>query len=210
MTHTNNKKLIMFDFDGVLVDTLLTCFTVSQEVNEDMSLEEYKGFFEGNIYNAIRKNGEPRKINTDFINRYSTLTRTLTVPSELKQVLKTLATNYIFTVVSSTQAVLIREILERESLAEYFDDILGSDVHKSKVVKIQMILEKYAIKSQNCAFVTDTLGDIKEAQECSVPSIAVTWGFHDPQTLQKGNPAYIVDTPEELLEAVYKTVPPEN
>jgi len=77
-------------------------------------------------------------------------------------------------------------------------------VHESKVHKIKLLLEKYSMSPENTIFVTDTLGDIKEAQECNVPTLAVTWGFHARETLEKGNPTKIIDHFEELEPAIHE------
>lgn len=52
---------------------------------------------------------------------------------------------------------------------------------------------------KDAVFITDTLGDIREARECDIDSIAVTWGFHERKTLEKGNPIVIVSDPRELF-----------
>ena len=79
---------------------------------------------------------------------------------------------------------------------------MGGDIHRSKVAKIQMILKKHGIKPAEAIFITDTLGDMREAIKCGVLSIGVTWGFHEKERLQKGNPFVIVETPQELPKAI--------
>src|SRR6185369_6110369 len=105
-------------------------------------------------------------------------------------------------IVSSTNGSFIQDFLAKEGLLQYFSDILGSDVHISKTLKIRMILEKYNIMPVDAVFITDTLGDIKEANECGVRSIAVTWGLHDRSVLERGEPAKIVDDPQNLLKSI--------
>ncbi len=201
----DHKKLVMFDFDGVLIDTLGICYDINIQMNENLSLDEYKGFFEGNINNSIRVNGEPRIKHPDFFNQYDLNTRDIIIPQVLKKIVKDLSQNYILTIVSSTGSSSIKSILEREGISEHFRDLLGNDVHPSKVVKIRMLLKKYGVDPKDSVFITDTLGDIKEASECDVGSIAVTWGFHDIKTLQKGNPEIIIDDPT-LLEGEIKMI----
>ena len=65
-----------------------------------------------------------------------------------------------------------------------------------------MLLDKYKITSEDAVFITDTVGDIVEARECGVRSIAVSWGFHEIETLEKARPAKIVSTPADLLRAI--------
>lgn len=120
----------------------------------------------------------------------------------LKDVLKNLYQKYILAIVSSTSNNTIKKILEREGILSYFKDILGFENYTSKVVKNKMLLEKYKITSQDAVFITDTVGDIIEARDSGIKSIAVTWGFHEEERLQKANPEKIVNNPEDLLKAI--------
>lgn len=65
-----------------------------------------------------------------------------------------------------------------------------------------MVFAKYGVNSSNCVFITDTLGDLREASHTGVKAIAVDWGFHSRETLLKGEPFAIIDKPEELESAV--------
>ncbi len=201
-----NKKLVLFDFDGVLVDTLLVCYSINAEIHENLSLEEYKTFFLGNIYSAIRKDGTPKISLPEFPELYELRTREIIIPEILKSILKELSDSYILIVISSTHTKQIKKILERENVLECFTDILGSDVERNKVIKINSALEKYNISSKDVVFITDTVGDVKEARECGVEAIAVTWGFHDKETLEKVNPIAIVDDPKNLLKIINKVL----
>ena len=96
---SQNKKLVIFDFDGVLVDTLEMLFSINQKINEDFSLEEYKSLFEGNIYTSLRKNGKPKNTHPDFFNLYNLNSRKIVVPEILKFVIKELNKNYILVII---------------------------------------------------------------------------------------------------------------
>ena len=94
------------------------------------------------------------------------------------------------------------DFVRQEALADCFSEILGSDVHASKVVKIRSLLERYSFSPEDVVFITDTIGDIREGNACAVKSIGVTWGTHDMETLQSGDPYQVVDTVPELEHAV--------
>lgn len=195
-------KLVLFDFDGVLADTLLICFDINKGAQPDLSLEEYKSFFHGNIHAAIDSN-KTRKMKIDnFDEQYSVRTRELRVPNEMIDVVKNLASDSNLAIISSTSTSLIKDILDTQNVSEYFKEILGSDVHKSKIVKIKMLIEKYKIQPADALYITDTVGDILEAREAGVRAIAVTWGFHSEETLRKAEPANVVSTPAELLQSI--------
>ncbi|HTE48370.1 MAG TPA: HAD family hydrolase [Candidatus Paceibacterota bacterium] len=195
-------KLIIFDFDGVLVDTLGIVYTLNREIDPDLSLEQYKSFYKGNIHNAIKADGSAKSYRSDFDDEYSERTRELKVPDELKRIVSELSSKYTLAIVSSTSTASIKNILEREGIYPSFSDISGSDVHKNKSFKIKAVMEKYKVTPEESVYITDTVGDIMEARACGVRAIAVTWGYHDEKTIAEVKPAKIVRTPAELLKTI--------
>jgi phosphoglycolate phosphatase len=121
---------------------------------------------------------------------------------DLNDTVETLSSKYLMTVVSSSPDKYIINYLESEGMKEYFSEIFGSDVHKSKVIKINKILEKYNVSPKDAVFITDSLYDILDGNGCGVKSIGVTWGLHDKKELEKGNPVVTIDDSKDLLNAI--------
>jgi phosphoglycolate phosphatase len=90
----------------------------------------------------------------------------------------------------------------KNGLISYFDEVMGNDIHNSKIVKIKMVFSKHNARPNDCVFITDTLGDMREAASCDVSSIGVTWGYHKKENLLKGNPYQIAENPENLHEII--------
>lgn len=195
-------KLVIFDFDGVLVDTLGIVYSIHQECDDNLSLEEFKSYFNGNFFETKKPDGTPKKMHSDFKGSYDLKSRNIVIPDILKLVVKKLSQNYLLAIVSSTYTESIKKILIRDGVLDCFKEILGADVNRDKVIKTNSVLEKYNILPKDTVFITDTLGDIKEAEKCGVKSIAVVWGFHDKKTLEAGNPVAIIDNPADLLSAI--------
>ena len=86
----------------------------------------------------------------------------------------------------------------------YFKEILGLKKHKSKVKKFEYLFQTYKLKSEDCIFITDTLGDILEGNKVNVRTIAVDFGFHEKERLEKGNPFKIISSFEELEKELDK------
>lgn len=120
----------------------------------------------------------------------------------MKEIIIELEKNYTLIVISSTITSPIKEFLEGHDLANHFVEIMGNDVHKSKVEKIKMVFEKYNVGAKNCVFITDTLGDMYETEKMGVGAIGVTWGFHTSETLKQGQPFRLVENPNELLTTI--------
>lgn len=70
-------------------------------------------------------------------------------------------------------------LLEYSDVFKFFDFIATADVSKSKVEKFKIIENKYKVDRNNLLFITDTVGDILEAELAGISTIAVTWGAHD-------------------------------
>ena len=195
------KHIIFFDFDGVIVDSFAFCFKIVDS-REYITESEYRQRFEGNVYDATRKFKKPGTIVTDFFASYTPELMKCEPITEMVKAIKVLAQTYTLVIVSSTETDPIDTYLRKCNLRQYFSEILGSDVDRSKVNKIQQSLKLHDVEPQNSVFITDTLGDIREAEKCHVASIAVLGGYHNLETLQKGNPLAIIKSGDELINAV--------
>jgi len=116
--------------------------------------------------------------------------------------IKNLSSKYFLAIVSSTSSSYIKSYLKERGAFSSFSDILGSDFALSKLERMKNLFEKYNLTAQDAVLVTDTLGDITEAKEIGMNSIAVTWGLDDRKTLEKGKPVAIIDDPRELENAI--------
>lgn len=113
-----------------------------------------------------------------------------------------LADGHRMVIVSSGQTPFIENFLAENTLLGYFSGILGNDIHKNKEEKIRMVFEKYDISPSDCVFITDTVGDVREAAKMGVGAIGVTWGYHEPERFSKVDHFRLVHTPESLPSSV--------
>lgn len=194
--------LIFFDFDGVIADSFAIAYETNQKIHPGMTEDEYRGAFEGNIYEWIKKVSHRARAGIDFMTEYEREVHRIDFFKEVKDVIPRLAEKYLLAIVSSTTTQLIKRFLERERVIQYFADILGADVHESKHQKIQDLMAKYQVSPRQCVMITDTTGDIREARTAGVDAIGVSWGFHSPETLTKANPVAIVREPAELPKVI--------
>ena len=200
----NDKKLIIFDFDGVLVRTAEIGYILHDELNPTFPREYFARFSLGNFLEnmnrAIAEDGY--KVQDNWEERYHQELLKLEPHEVIAALIKDLATQYRLAIVSSSMSYHIKAFLKKEDISDCFDDVLGSDVHESKVVKINSLLKETGAEPKEVVFITDTLGDIREGNTCGIESIGVTWGTHDRETLKKGSPLAIVDTVFELRDTI--------
>jgi phosphoglycolate phosphatase len=195
------ERFVLFDFDGVITDSFGICLESAKVRCPNVTEDAYRALFEGNIHDrkAEIEHGPDCRLDVDFYSLYiPKMMAGATAYPGIPEAVKDLSSRYALAIVSSTDTEPVRELLEKFGLSYGFRDILGRDVHTSKVEKIKMIFGKYGTTAERCIFVTDTLGDIEEATHAGVSSIAVPWGFHGRERLERGNPFRIVDRPEDL------------
>jgi len=199
------KKIALFDFDGVIADSYSVAFEVNKAVLPGLTEDVFRGFFDGNINDwgkgAVSAN-EIQRIRKEFFEKYLPRIKEVKMFPGIKEAITKLEKLYTLIVISSTITSPIREFMERYNMAEHFDEIMGNDVHTSKVEKAKMVFKKYGVGAPDCVFITDTLGDMREASLAGVRSIGVTWGFHKKDKLLKGNPFCIIEKPEDLNSIV--------
>lgn len=200
------QKYILFDFDGVIADSFAAAFEVRNLICPNMSAEHYRTAFDGNIKDwSLTGIGHDDACDhdVDFFTHYlPKLKEKVAVFPGMETVIQELAQKYTLIVISSTTTGPIQEFLKKNGLAHYVTEIMGFDVHTSKIEKMKTVFSKYKTSAEHCVFVTDTLGDIREANHMQVGSIGVTWGFQDRQKLSTGQPFKIVDKVSDLVPAI--------
>ncbi|MEK7648274.1 MAG: HAD family hydrolase [Patescibacteria group bacterium] len=196
------QRVIFFDFDGVISDSFAAAYAANRALCPHLSEEEYRQRFDGNInqFRAVAsQHGEACRTDVSFWDVYTPLIRQAQAFPGMVEVVRKLAQEHRIVVVTSSLNHLVQEAAQKFGIAECITEILGTDVHESKYVKITEALKAHDVSAQSCVMVTDTYGDIHEAQRASVRSVGVTWGYQDREALARGERVVIVDTPAELL-----------
>ncbi|PLX21511.1 hypothetical protein C0584_02485 [Candidatus Parcubacteria bacterium] len=195
-------KAIIFDFDGVIHNTFEFHRTrVKNFTGIELNPEEYRNMHKKNMYLNIPKAFESvswseysKFIHEDMAN--------LKTRNKTKEAIRDLAKKHNLYIITSGTKKNISAYLERNKILDNFKDILGVETHKMKIEKFKYLFKKYKTKESECVFVTDTLGDICEANEVGVKTIAVDFGFHSREVLNEGNPFRIISRFEEIKNLV--------
>lgn len=201
-----SKKIshVLFDFDGVIVESFDMILETVREYNDPkLTADEFRSWSLGNVRASKQIQEDPDFHKYDmnpgtFFYTYRERLLTMKPKPGMREVIERMAQNHRLAIVSSSLSAPIQDFLVQEQLEEFFEGVYGVDVHPSKKVKFEQLFEKYTTPADQFLFVTDTLGDIKEASEVHIPSIGVTWGFHAEQTLAEGVPVGIASSVDEL------------
>ena len=199
-------KGLLFDFDGVIVDSFEILYqSVLEAFNKDISRDEYRKFYEGDVLASAKKLHNGTKMvgkGTPVFSRYIPRLYELHPVDGIADTLSNLSESYQITIVTSCLGDVVETFLKMHNLERTIHSIYGSDFHPDKHEKMHIVFEKYGLDPQKTLYVTDTLGDLRVAERVGIRGIGVTWGFHDRETLEKGKYLKIVDTPDQLKNEI--------
>jgi phosphoglycolate phosphatase-like HAD superfamily hydrolase len=209
----SNKKLIIFDLDGVLVDTSETASQYLLDKYPTFTKEIVTDLLIGNYHEELAKlelvhahiveTAEEKAARKEAYSIKKSNTRMFDgIHGFLKRLHEK---KFILAINTSAVEKNCLPLLEKLEILNLFDFVGTAEVSKSKVEKFKIIEHKYEASNKNTLFVTDTLGDIREAKIAGVPTVAVTWGAHDRSYFtreENENLIAIVDTIEELEKVI--------
>ncbi|NQV91720.1 HAD family hydrolase [Candidatus Woesearchaeota archaeon] len=192
-------KAVIFDFDGVICNTLDLAYSINNKIFPEMSLDDYKDLFNGNVY----KNGNftPESIK-EFFKQQDEKFQELKIENYVKEELQKIKESYPLFIISSNMEHSLNIVFQNNQMTTIFNQVFGTETEKSKVKKFELLLHQENLKSEDCIFITDTLGDIKEASKLNIKTIAVDFGFHERARLEQGNPFKIISDFKEIFPLI--------
>ena len=206
-------KAMVFDFDGVIVNTLKAHFEVFRRIGKRFNKEPYATIEE----HAIKWPGWKKKFaewglaGKDFENAhqmyidvFKELEDLIEFFSEIETVLKTLREKGVKVGISSNnQKEVVETYLKKYKIRDLVDDFVGGDeiTHlKPNPEMILVCLKKLGVLPQNSAYVGDMCDDITAGKNAGTKTVAVTWGWQPKEMLEKCRPDLIAETPIDILK----------
>ena len=215
-----NKRTVIFDLDGTLVDTVED---IANAVNDVMkkfdypthSLDFYKENIGGGINDLIdRSLPHDHNVTTEsFIESLDFfyeehLNKNTKVYPHIYEILDTLKSKDISIAVVSNKRHPFTVRSVNEYFAEYIDITIGSGSDyplKPDPTSAQFVLKKFNCDPGTSYFVGDTGYDINTAKNAGMISIGVQWGMSNKEKLLAFEPDHLFIEPEDLLR-FFKTI----
>ncbi len=204
----NNKKVIVFDFDGVIVDSIPNAAEYFLQIHPGLTRKDYDDLHRGNFRDnqdklnefRIKESEEKQKERSEEYYKLK-LEKSLVFPG-IKSLLEELYANGCVLVINTSAKIKsCIPVLQRDGVEELFDFIATVETERKKNKKMMLIAERYGINPEDMLFVTDAVGDVLEAGIVGVPTVCVTWGVHKREDFSQDtykNIVAVVDTVEEL------------
>lgn len=214
------KKLIIFDLDGTLLDTIAdlaaaTNQALAQEGYPTHPVDAYR-FFVGNGINKLFERALPEearneanvlKIRSLFVPYYDVHNADLSrpYPGIPELLLQLQQAGFQLAVASNKYQSATRKLV-----AQYFPDIRFAAVFgqregvptKPDPTVVHDILTETGVTPDEVMYVGDSDVDMQTARNAGVTAVGVTWGFRPRAELAALHPAYLIDQAEELLQVL--------
>ncbi|MDO6811307.1 HAD family hydrolase [Zobellia galactanivorans] len=210
-------KTLILDFDGTLADTKESIIQTMKFVAHSFDLEN---FDEKQIESLI---GLPLKttfekafsLDEKFIESATSVYRkhyneividTISLFDGVKELLSDFHHRGInLTVASSKGKEALIKILKKQNIYDIFLFVGGVEDAKNKKPSpdiVNLIMDKYNYRPNECLVVGDTIFDIEMGQRANVDTCGVTYGNNTREKLEKLKPNYIIDNFRNLNEIV--------
>jgi HAD superfamily hydrolase (TIGR01549 family) len=206
--------LIIFDFDGVLADTLDDLIQFGQEACNELGVKHIATPDDLDVLEIMsfatygRQLEVPEPLVGDFVRRCLEKIAGKKSPPNifvgLSEVIRELSANNIIGIVTSNSSEIVTAFLVAHYLTDVIRVIYGVDSPGSKAEKISLAQNQFAAAGEAVFMIGDAASDIHAAKEAGVKSIAVSWGHQSAETLIRADADYLVRSPQELIKVIEK------
>ena len=209
-------KLVIFDLDGTILDTLedlaITMNHVLAENSMPVRSDDEIRLFTGNGIRHLVKNSAENgadesvieKMFSDFNDYYRVHCYDHTKPYDgMAGCMEELRKNGVRVAVVSNKA----DYAVPGLCCRFFDGLYDFAVGEKKDVRrkpypdsVLHVLEILAVRGEDAVYIGDSEVDIKTAENAGIDEIAVNWGFRSEEYLREQGACLIAHTPQELME----------
>jgi phosphoglycolate phosphatase len=216
LMRTASKAAILFDLDGVLVDSraaISGCISHALEAQglSDQQLDSLERFIGPPLTLAFAElTGHPQESDlvlaclASYRERYRDVSlRETTVFPGVPETLATLSEHYRMAVATSKPFAFAEPLLTFLDLRYRFEHLAAPDLNahrEDKQATIRSALS--ALETTRAVMVGDRSFDILGAHACGIPAIGVSWGIGSAQELTIAGADTIVEAPSDLPRAV--------
>lgn len=209
-------KLIVFDLDGTLLNTLddLTDsvnFALGQYALPTRTREEVRSFIGNGIAKLIQRAvgeqyaGKHADVLAEFKRYYGTHCKVKTRAYDgMDALLRDLREHNVLTAVLSNKADFAVKLLADEYFPNTFFMAQGENEQagirkKPAPDALYAIMEQAGVTQAETLYVGDSEVDIQTANNAGVDCVSVTWGFKEEEFLRENGATCIARTPAEIL-----------
>lgn len=204
------KKVVIFDFDGTIADTMDMTYHIYLKMAEKygmpvVSREELQSYKKIPLKERLNKQGIPFYMVPKLLAEGQTFQKELEHEAHpfdgIKDVLQTLLKDYELLMISSNHKKFIKRFLKRFEMKS-FKNVYGKAALFGKAEVIKRVLKKHGYKKSEAIYIGDETRDIIACKELGIDLISVSWGYDDIELLEKEGATYIANQPSDILKFI--------
>ena len=207
----SNKKVIIFDLDGTLIDSspdlaLAINHMLTTIKRSTFTLDEIHHWVGNGAQTLVKRalsgsteissslNEKEFENSLDIFLKFyakNLAVETLTYPLVISTLAQLKEHGYKLAIVTNKPFDFVEPILKELKLKEYFEFHLGGDSLKEKKpnpAPLLYVCEKLNVMPSDCVMVGDSKNDILAAQACDMQSIGLTYGYNYGEHISIHNP----------------------
>lgn len=205
-------KVIIFDFDGTIADTVDALVSVAnrlaadfgyiQITSEELSILRNLTSREIIKYSGISIFKIPflvKKVKSELKNKIPELKPIAGMQEALVELRNQ---GHRLGIITSNSQDNVAEFLRINNLDNLFEFVYSGVTIFGKTTIINNVLRQKQIKTQEVIYVGDETRDIEASKKANIKVVAVTWGFNSPEALAKQKPNFLINHPSELIHVV--------
>jgi len=207
-----NLKLVVFDFDGTIADTMNIGLQIANDLSakyryRKVSSEELINYRNLNTREALERVGisyfKLPFIILDFRRELKKRIRLLEPVKGMVSVINQLHLRKCSVgIVTSNSIENVESFLNNASISSKFQFVQAQKSLFRKNTSLKSILKNYKLRPLEVLYVGDETRDIEAARQCGIPIASVCWGFNTKMVLRRHDPDYLIESPSELLELI--------
>lgn len=213
----SDPRLIIFDLDGTLLDTLESLALAFNRSLVDMncaerSVAEYKRIVGDGALVAVRRclpderqrDNDIQRCAEMFRKHYAENWQTASPYPGITALLSTLKTRTHLAVLSNKDEQFTEQCVQH-FFPDDFDLVVGHSEfvkHKPDPSGASKIMQALKVTADETWMVGDTAADMRTAVACKMTGVGVLWGFRDQQELADSGAQYIIQSPHYLLDLI--------
>lgn len=202
---------LLFDFDGTIADSINPLFDLLNSMAPDfgvhtVSWDEFDHMRDLNYIQIFKMLKIPLfhlpKAIKMVLEGYQQIIQHLQPCTGILELLSELQAREIpHSLLSSNSKKNLQAFLQKHQI-QSFEWVEGTEGIMAKNRHLSKMIRKHGLQNYDLYYIGDEIRDIQTAKSNRIKSIAVSWGLHSHQHLQKSKPDYLVDAPSEILDII--------
>lgn len=203
-------KVIVFDFDGTLADTLDAIVNITNrlattygyKVIQPEELAQLRNMSSRDIVkqsniSLFKLPFLLRRIKAELQNDIKSIKPISGIQEAL---IRLKSEGMLLGIITSNSESNVKAFLEKNDMEDLFSFIYSENTIFSKHKALNKFIKKNDLIPEEVIYVGDETRDIDSSKKINVKVVAVSWGFNSQEALAKQKPDFLINKPSELVD----------